>query len=223
MRNTPEHARVKDWGVPDWHLGDPYAQRRSIGQWAWEFLRRNRKYRDFWQQFNDTAAEVFDNYSAVHAFNKTALTRFCLIQPCDPCNADDLPLWELPALRHFVRPAETNGGCYLPAIQLEFNEVAIVFDLDLPLNQQLALAKRVLQHCQSERRQSSARRLHVEHFPAYLRILDAKDSCATDQAIEDVLYPNDVNGPKNVSNQYATAKRYRDRDFRALAIMSTSR
>ena len=44
-------SRASEWGVPDWLRLQDYPAPEGPGAmviWAWEFLRRNEKFRDFW-------------------------------------------------------------------------------------------------------------------------------------------------------------------------------
>ena len=46
-------ARQPDW-LPDWRNADKYPMPKEISleQWTWQFLRRNRKYRNGWQELS---------------------------------------------------------------------------------------------------------------------------------------------------------------------------
>jgi hypothetical protein len=61
-------------------------------------------------------------------------------------------------------------------------------------------------------------RTHVELYADYLRVLDAKESGASDQTIARVLYPEGSlsEGMKRVKNFYTSARRLRDGGWRQL-------
>jgi Family of unknown function (DUF6499) len=212
---------TEEWGVPDWRAGEAYPEHTNAptGSWAWEFLRRNWDYRRAWQHevlpFYDATTGLLDARAA--ATVKRLEDRFGISPPCDPRQTERQPLWRLPGMRHYLGPAPKEPGKPVP-IKLDMAEVAIVFDLTFPIDEQLERARFVLEQRQSEQnRKPGAQRPHSDLFASYLRILDAKDARASNAAIADVLFPKTINGPQTVANRYRAAKQIRDKDFRLLA------
>lgn len=51
---------MNTWGIPDWRVESEYPDPKSTTatRWAWEFLRRNREYREDWTLYIERAAEA---------------------------------------------------------------------------------------------------------------------------------------------------------------------
>jgi hypothetical protein len=80
-------------------------------------------------------------------------------------------------MRHIHRPQPVQSGKRQFTGELDEHEVAVVFDLTWPIDQQLERARSVLELCQSERSMKRGNlRMHKSLFANYLRILDAKDA-----------------------------------------------
>jgi type VI secretion system activator RovC-like protein len=194
------------WGVPDWHAGGEYPSGKVHNAiWSWEFARRNPEYRHAWKDLRSRA-------DSITAAKTVILDRFGFSPPCDPTQTDHRPVYRLPGMRHIHRPQPVQSGKRQFTGELDEHEVAVVFDLTWPLDQQLERARSVLELCQSERSMKRGNlRMHKSLFANYLRILDAKDAGATEPEIAGVLFPRlGDSGLQRVKNHYRAAKSLRD-------------
>jgi hypothetical protein len=77
-----------DWGVPNWLRPEEYPSPEGAGEmavWAWEFLRRNHRYRKFW---TEKFVPFFDGLIWERPNGaKELLADFGLTEPCDPRHA----------------------------------------------------------------------------------------------------------------------------------------
>jgi hypothetical protein len=94
--------------------------------------------------------------------------------------------------------------------------IAFTFDLSRPIEPQLSQAKETLLDEQSKRGPRVIRKPQREHWPTYLRVLDARDSGVTYREIAEVIWPEKFeNGEsekthKNAQELYARACDVRD-------------
>jgi hypothetical protein len=181
--------------------------------WAWEFLRRNPEFRDFWvhkvEPFVTTDGRVWPHYKEMRRI-------FGIVDPGSPRQNLRIPPFdvlatkfaEAPAISYerlpaqadatgpFVRPSRANISqkTILKNAQLDLSwfEMGFVIDLSLPLDDQLK-AIRILAEKDQTTLISAG---HVDPVPArksgkyllYLRILDAEDAGAPRSEIETALF-----------------------------------
>jgi len=67
------------WGVPHWNLPDRYPRFAGPARWAWEFLRRNHRYRRVWHEhcgprFNENWEVVYRNETSCHWWREFGLS-----------------------------------------------------------------------------------------------------------------------------------------------------
>jgi hypothetical protein len=105
-------------------------------------------------------------------------------------------------MRHIHRPQPVQSGKRQFTGELDEHEVAVVFDLTWPIDQQLERARSVLELCQSERSMKRGNlRMHKSLFANYLRILDAKDADGgrdSQRAVPAVRRLRDENGQESL-------------------------
>jgi hypothetical protein len=167
-----------DWGVPNWLRREEYPSPKGpheMAVWAWEFLRRNPRYRTFW---TEKFLAFFDGW----VWNcprgaKELLADFGLIEPCDPRQTNKVA-FAATATRYrsaplsikaaiISRPAQHTCGLGLrPAsiddwekirethvgqrFDLSDTEMAFVINLDQPLDSQLRSIERIARRDQEK-------------------------------------------------------------------------
>jgi hypothetical protein len=243
---------LTEWGTPvQWWDASAYPKPTApLTLWAWEFLRRNPEYRKFWREkalpFYDTTTGVVDE-EAHWAAQQRLLRRWPLCFEAvnlreqaerrfgvfgDPCGG-----WRrwwgfrtsgtkvyrplsgeiIAAMKKAERPW---GGHQL---NLEGNEVAIVFNADWPIGPQLERAHRVLNMYRLKG--AKIPRPRPELFPSYLQILDATDSGVGTAGIAAALFPEiDDSHPEYKASQLVRgrlkiARDMRDQGYRYLAAL----
>jgi Proteobacterial transcriptional regulator-like domain len=201
------------WGTPDPRNPDAYPKATlttSMPQWAWEFLRRRRDYRERWNAlvhpFLDGGGNL--DLAAVQRHNLDALTHAAKGGPRRRWAAP----WD--ALREEFRVYSNNTSnigtldprlkqppifdglsttvVHIHAPAVELPQVLIAFDVTLPIEPQLESARRELLR-QAERQHLSPR-MQIDKFPRYLRLLDFKEARTSNKEIGDYLFPNSVLG-----------------------------
>ena len=168
----------RDWQNPDDY---DFLKSASAGQWAWEFLRRNPRYRAQWQAFNETWQALEQAYGRPPKRDFSAWKRdpraWVPAQDCEQgdCRIDGAKVLIECAIGarwgfHKFPPSpdeddpvgeerlvwrELHAAARLPesdgATASDPAHVRIEFDLSLPLQDQLTWAKRRLQALQRER------------------------------------------------------------------------
>jgi hypothetical protein len=191
----------EDWGVPDWREPSNYADCNgwTIAQWRWEFFRRRRDLREYFDAF---AQSSYDRALEFHA-------RFPEHSPLAPLSPDqpDFVAIDINTSRAEIpRPPPFGYSRGVPnprlsnhsdhtlfwdgsnsigivenaTVRVSGNEMAITFRLDRPLRDQLKLAETVLKDWQRHSHgRPIQRRAHLTKWPDYLRILDAREDGAT--------------------------------------------
>lgn len=105
------------------------------------------------------------------------------------------------------------------------------FDLNLPINLQLDRIKRTMNAQRSSLSKEGhispiSKRPHTDLYPRYIRLLDGKQSGASNSEMASVLFPTMSNeypgyqGNRSVKNQLRAAEKLRDRDYRYLNFYS---
>lgn len=193
---------MEDWGVPDWKLGKfyPDPETTTPKEWAWQFLRRNPRYRDWWK---NQALPLIQGGKYANEFGLIGI-------PPNPKQPTPFPppLFAAAAIREIsgrVRRRHT--------LTLGPREVGWVVDLSRP--HELRRLQRYLDALVPK----DLSKPHYGKFAIYLRVLDAKDARVSDSAIANVLYPDAKNkdDPKRtVRDDRKAAKRLRDGGYLVL-------
>jgi hypothetical protein len=160
---------LSQWGCPQdwWNVSLYPGTETSLTHWAWEFLRRNPEYRRLWSElvlpYYEAASEEvdFDPYIRAKELEKRAWmarvaggqdksSSFKIEMPNklledrfgtwgDPRRGDYTPKFSVPGEWHY-RPSRLVPT-FRQELRLKGNEVAFVFDVDLPLDAQFARAR----------------------------------------------------------------------------------
>jgi hypothetical protein len=166
--------KQQDWGVPDWRDAKAYPKTNQISLtlWKWEFLRRDEGYRKDWlsYQAKGVSADAPKVYEATPEHReKYRLTS--LPNPADP-SPKNLYFWPTEA-RLFFGDEEQDG---LVEIKLPDTHVAVVFDLEKSIPEQVRRVKDSLLDIQKKRLGHIKRTRGSNKWTLLLRILDAKAS-----------------------------------------------
>jgi hypothetical protein len=208
---------------PNWKNKDEYPDPKITPgyKWAWEFIRRNPLYqKDFnlfkkskskeerlriWNEWGfEKHLEIFDPKKNNPLRLKLAFTNFPRSFGLQKGELDE---------EYICNPFRTNS------------EQAVIFDLSLPIDKQILEARsfllksRKFSKIKPERANNS---IHKDKLPDYLRVLDAKDSCAKTPEIIEIFFPAAKNNPKRTDRNeklksiLKKARLYRDQDFKTL-------
>jgi hypothetical protein len=217
---------VSEWKVPDWRNPAQYPSDCSLRQSAWEFLRRNPEYRARWREhiepsydptlrFQDRVGAVEPAYGVPPEKQAELVHRFSL-ETFPPSPNDNYP------------PLFTGTGlCWTeergPRMLLYPGQIAVIFDLERPIEWQMAEARRIFareqKYAKEEKRIKPAHRNRTELFARYLRVLDGVDAGATHTEIGAVLFKNQSSKQRlfAVRDYWDAATRLRDKDYLFIA------
>ena len=229
---------------------DP-TNKTSMEVWAWEFLRRNPEFRNDCRHIqslidacpDEPAGEFADWFNSPYG---------AAVQELGGAIRDLSPkygLVRMPPIDNMVLSTQTWSEIYRPFLPLlspeleiphfilwhapkDDNEIAIRFNLTIPLSTQFAAARKLLDERQRELQKSigltpAQRRNKVKQarlYQTYLRVLDAKVAKIPTTEIAIVLFPNKKNvhpdyaAVRSVKDALKAAIALRDGGFRALAI-----
>src|SRR5262249_13972230 len=107
---------------------------------------------------------------------------------------------------------------------LDQDQMVVWFDLTWPVMPQLENANKIVSEAARRAKKSpKSLRRRVNHYPNYLRLLDAKTAGASDNQILNVLYSGrgssypDYNAKQTLRDDLKAAERLRDHDFWLIA------
>jgi hypothetical protein len=183
---TRTRTPYNEWNVPDWRDEEQYLKPRpekddsDLLQWRWEFLRRDKQYRDDWRRI-----------AVLDPDGKLALRG-------DPSRCDftkPIPLLipeQLEDFHHFNRlyklsrllnPSVRNPSV-LPfsGLYAEYG-VVVVVNLECSIDRQLKVAEQELLGHQKQLEKKLRRATYPEkvRWPQYLRMIDALDTWQVDE------------------------------------------
>ncbi len=247
MSNKPLSHRQDS---PDWR--DPscyeYTAELTFPQWAWEFLRRNPKYRQDWDRWgleNDVSAQTLDRLLSgetpqiaptTKAFEQAAIdaAKWGLNQPLNPSMVpragEPFPVWrkELLGQRTYL----LNRQHAAETIAKAPDEVIYIgLDLRLRLTPQIGFLKQVFKN----ERKDETRKLRglspvppypkvtknqKDKFPAYIRTLDSDSIGVPFEEVAQVLWASYGNANKQHRVRLRKAMELRDCSYRDLLRLS---
>ncbi len=215
-----------EWGLPDWTkpVGYP-APPVHICDWAWEFLRRWRDYREFWEDKIQPFVGVrgcisCDSAGIFWPYRDELKARFGVEHPSSPDSA--MPAHFTAECIHWL----PNDGREFQQIQLKEHEIVIHFDLERPLKQQVERARKVAERERKYLQDAGkiglrTARSRAEHYVRYLRILDGYEACARPKEIANLLFEDLPAPPENdrlkaLHDDRIVARQLRDGGYRSL-------
>lgn len=191
----------------------------SSKAWAWQFLRRNVNYQTDYLELRGNGNRGMGKDIA-KKYGMTIMIPFTEVEPYL------IPFQNTLALRQISGAYNSHKP-----LNLRKSQIALVFDLDLPVAEQLALAK--AQIAEEIQRLNvpclPPKRKRKHEFIRYLRIIDAKQSKATSRAIaeqfiaERIYRKKDRTGDKYyvgqslIEKDWHVAKRLMEKGYRAIA------
>ena len=163
----PDESTFSD---PPLLASDPLNNRRA---WAWEFLRRNADYREDFMLYQKSSPEqkasISAKYSLIYMVPHSLSTPEC-----------PAPFLQTFALRELEESSPISA-------QIAGDKIALVFDLTLPIEPQLDMARAQIKDKAStagiDILWDSRTRLRDKAWPRYLRVLDARQQGAKSSEI----------------------------------------
>ncbi len=164
--------------IPKWDDFESYQFPETITMvdWAWEFLRRNKDYRQAWKQYKNTG----ESPSRDSLFNS-----FGVISLCDPDENYDSPLVTALCLREFAPltiwywfdPKNESPDAQPLLDQNETGAILVKLNACNDINSQLEQVQEKLEDIRKwlSKEDVSPKSPHSGDFPIYLRLLDAED------------------------------------------------
>jgi transcriptional regulator len=183
--------------LPDWKDESKYPDPKKAGGrvWAWEFLRRNPKYQELWEEYAALPhGSVYSGYSAyaLRDISERLEQDFGVRNPAPPemTTADAefewRPIFIEQKPRHWVFPVNVSDDdeFEIPVIYVEDPaEIVVKFDLRVQIKPQLIYVGELLKKELKRFTGAKGPRARFENYPNYLRVLDAKLSGITHQTI----------------------------------------
>ena len=231
-----------NWGVPNWRDADAYPKPDELThlEWRWEFLRRREDYREDWQIWSKLTIERCHKHQKLgieqdRRFLSIDHPRFVARNPTINTGPNF-------TLKYGVRIGlqdpegrrpmpglffKTFGSALVdaaPGTIKQFakeGEIPIWFDLKLPIKQQLESAGQLLKDLQTEKfGTAKQRRRHIDKWPLYLRVVDARDAGETWESIGTALMlPDPGNGGEALTHlDPDQADRIIDKSGTAIAV-----
>jgi hypothetical protein len=213
---------LRDWKCPkDYEMLRKYPQ----DKWAWEFLRRNPKYRREWEDLTHGLNGI---RKELKAFTTDACRKWGLLSFLDPAkeyrNIKFIP-WG--GVETVISPTDIKSqkGTIFFIHSSETGECLFRFNTNQPIAPQLKLAKKELLSLQKKGGSNLKRgsfKPHRDEWITLIRVLDAVAAGAKPKEIQTVLCPGLVSG--SLSYQWASdkkrqAKRYVEQDYRLIPFM----
>ncbi|MDA9982673.1 DUF6499 domain-containing protein [Gammaproteobacteria bacterium] len=221
MKNYSVSAPMPDWKNPEDYK---FVKDLRVDRLAWEFLRRNPEYVEYWKKLEPDLANQKENYQKQFILLRHG-KEWHLDMLIDP--NDDNPIhlrWLSVARPQIVGRAGPNR-----ASPEDKTKIALVFDLTLAINRQLTDAKSILLAQREILRKSDEYQQLIlskrkADYSLYLRVLDAKKINKTYTEIANVLFPTGKayteRGPEKVKEIFNQAKLIQDTNFYKLAMLA---
>ena len=222
--------------VTEWWNPEDYAYTETLRphQWAWEFLRRNRKYRDLWKRYQAILDAVppepsrADLEAALPRFAElgSELQSFWLRQFSDPDVAapEAFVVWDR---RVRVDNISVYGATDMSEPWQGYpRTVNLEFDLALPVDSLLDAARHQLLRHQSyvverglvETAKPPSAKPHREQFPLYLQLLDAELAGVTKGEMGRTLFSEAMARRRSAQRVLTTAYKMADSGYKLLLL-----
>jgi hypothetical protein len=194
--------------------------------WAWQFLRRNQEFREFWLTKVEPFMLADERVRSDWPHQEEMWSRFGIRRLQSPRQADcgwppPFFTWTGPGPPRALWPPPYNTNS---SITLEPSE----YEMPVPLDDQFKAIEVHAKHYQRLLKKETAVRPKSARksgrYSLYLRILDAENAGATRPAIENELFPriprtrDPDNRSKAFENARAEARRLRNFGYRTLAL-----
>lgn len=189
--------------APDWKIASDYPDEKrsrliSPDRWAWEFLKRNKKFRSDIEEAKKTQGSYLEAHSdecigwsntpTGQVLRKWGIDRPNITAWIDARVVDAPVVFEkYPQVLRFA----SIQGVDVHAAKADSSKICLQFDLSSPIEPQIQRAKSILLSNQKAKENNLTRRRNNEQFdrfPCYLRILDAVDAGAKNKEIADCLF-----------------------------------
>lgn len=167
------------WNVPDWKdesqypIPLPEKDHSDLLQWRWEFLRRDKEYREDWSRLRERDPEeqlalVNDPIKPIVGLDIPVLVKE---QYKDPCYFQ-----KKYKLKKLFNPAHRKPS-HLAFFPFSKNSITLEFDLDKPVSNEIRRAEAVLKKAHKERHGRILRATYPDKkkWPLFLRAIDAED------------------------------------------------
>ena len=220
----PTYPESLEW-LPNWTNPTSYPPVEGTPgtQWAWEFLRRNPKYREAYSKLTHVTRirnpviglnrieapghEVMEEFSRLWNIAE----RFHLIDGLYPPDPESSENPHLSFRVNWIRSYQYSKQRPEHTIPIPPGKVLIEFDTSLPFDDQLRNAKEILKQAGSP----CGAKFQASKFPFYLRILDARSECETPsfKTIGEHLYPESFEPASKAAKAHDTAITLRDSLF----------
>jgi hypothetical protein len=187
-------------GVPDWKSSEGYPPIDAPATgWAWEFLRRNPAYRQFWEEkvapYIETIRDHTGEFSVIGRnvrgemwpYKEELRQTFGIDVPSSPGGATP-PKFDA----HWTRYVTPDCGEPQTLMLIE-SEVAFVIDLARPLKPQFDGALVAAQKMQNESFCFISTRQRRDKYCNYLRILDGLDTGEDEATVAGLIFADRPN------------------------------
>lgn len=193
--DPPSLNEEPNWRIPEHY---DYLNNASKPMWGWEFLRRNGKYQEKWHQaiakhYDGKPLPPENEYPNFLAGDNEVYNRWCITNYINPKH-------KVPAKFDFgLSSLKFIAGQHHPLYQqscdhktfAESKELAVIIDLNLPVDSQLKAIKPFLFHYQKYLKILNKRPTsHITVWTKYLRVLDANSENALRKEAAPIIFGN---------------------------------
>jgi hypothetical protein len=174
-----EASEDNKWNVPDWRdesqypIPLPEKDHSDLLQWRWEFLRRDKEYREDWSRLREKDPEeqfalVNDPIKPIYGLEIPVLVK-------EQCK-DPYYFQKKYKLKKLFNPAYRKPR-YLAFYPFSKNSISLNFDLDKPVSNEIRRAEAVLKKAHKERHGRILRATYPDKkkWALFLRAIDAED------------------------------------------------
>ncbi len=194
-------SKALDWKKASDYPDEAESKLISPDRWAWEFLRRNKKFKAELEKAKKSQPSYLkENAESPIGWSNTpvglVLCEWGVEHPnlteWIDARAVDTPV-AFVKYPQFLRFGTING-VDVDIARHESTKLCLQFDLSSPIEPQIQRAKATLMSNQKAKESTLTRRRNnerFERFPCYLRILDAIDAGAKNKEIADCLFMAD--------------------------------
>jgi hypothetical protein len=187
MFETEQRFRPKehDW-LPEWDQEDQYpnADKMDLEDWAWEFLRRNRKYQKNWEMArkNPSLKNKFAEHWGLIELASPVFSRECNFL---------LNFTTSPRPRFSGQKLAGGSFVWKLGASTEKSECGFIVDLSAPVEPQVQFIRRHMESAQKQLADKNeylfVTRAHPKNFKNYLRCFDADQRGVVPKTIARVL------------------------------------
>ena len=238
MKKKIRFKPKKKW--PNWKEPKNYASMNNLNldQWAWEFLKRNKKYIEIWERLTRGLSEEQKRENPWFLLSTASISpaicdatmwglQYGYLNPDPNIEYRNIPFTPLGGKEAVeIVPGGFKGAMVLGMPDYNTGNVLFEFNFNQPISPQIEVAKKKLLRLQTESKEKGnkvrrAFKPRRDEWILLIRILDATAAGVKDNEIANILFQDEKsNDPyakiKKFYDKKKQAKRYVNHDYRSI-------